>query len=66
MKTEGETSWIVRRLEGLRREMFGLFTDQSTKPVLRSKRRDELQRVADAHNLTLPTPTNQPTNGEGN
>jgi NAD(P)-dependent dehydrogenase (short-subunit alcohol dehydrogenase family) len=37
-------------MEGLKRDTFGLFVDQSCKPLLRSRRREELQRVADAHN----------------
>lgn len=45
--------WIVRRIEGMRRGLFGLFVDQSTRPILKGIKKDELQRIADAHNDSL-------------
>lgn len=48
------SSWLVRMVEGMRRDTYGIFVDGSVRPIIKSKNEAELQRVADAHNKTLP------------
>lgn len=47
------TPWFVRMLEGGKRDTHGIFTDQSTRPLIKSKDAAALQKVADAHNESL-------------
>jgi hypothetical protein len=46
--------WLVRMVEGMRRDTYGIFVDGSARPIIKSKNERELERAAEAHNQTLP------------
>lgn len=46
------SAWLVRRCEGIRRNTFGVFVDQTRKPIIKGTDRNLLDRVAEAHNTS--------------